>query len=98
MDVTSIIEIISALIVAIITYTVIPYIKSRTTATQQEQINALVKIAVQAAEQLIIGTGLGKERKAYVLSWLAANDITVDMTKIDALIESAVYELKQQKL
>ena len=51
-DITVIIEAVFALLAAIITAIVIPYIKSKTTASQQAEINAWVKIAVTAAEQI----------------------------------------------
>lgn len=34
------------------------------------------------------------EVKPYVLEWLKQRGITVDEAKLDAMIESAVYELK----
>ena len=83
----------AALVAAVITAVVIPYIKSRTTAQQQAEINAWVKIAVTAAEQIYRGSGRGEEKKAYVLNWLAEHGITLDEDRIDALIEAAVYEL-----
>ena len=83
MDITTIIEAAAALVAAVITAVVIPYIKSRTT----------VKIAVTAAEQIYRGSGRGEEKKAYVLNWLAEHGITLDEDRIDALIEAAVYEL-----
>ena len=42
MDITTIIEAAAALVAAVITAVVIPYIKSRTTAQQQAEINAYV--------------------------------------------------------
>lgn len=94
MDITTIIEAVFALIAAVITAIVIPYIKSRTTAQQQEQINAWVRIAVSAAEQIYTGSGRGEEKKEYVISWLREHGVTVDESKLDALIEAAVYDLK----
>ena len=70
-----------------------PYIKSKTTAEQQKEINAWVKIAVSAAEQIYTGSGRGEEKKEYVINWLREHGITVDEAKLDALIEAAVYEL-----
>ena len=93
MDITTIIETVAALIAATITAVVIPYIKSRTTAQQQAEINAWVRIAVAAAEQIYRGNGRGEEKKAYVLNWLAERGVTLDEARIDALIEAAVYEL-----
>lgn len=94
MDVTMIVEAVFALIAAVITAVVIPYIKSKTTTEQQMQINAWVRIAVAAAEQIFVGSGRGEEKKAYVLQWLKERGITVDAAKIDAMIEAAVYDLE----
>ena len=92
-NITPIVEAVFLLIAAVITTIVIPYIKSRTTAQQQAEINAWVRIAVTAAEQIYRGSGRGEEKKAYVLNWLAERGITLDANRIDALIEAAVYEL-----
>ena len=97
-DITTIIESVFMLLAAIITAIVIPYIKSKTTASQQAEINAWVKIAVTAAEQIYTGSGKGEEKKAYVLNWLREHGITVDTDKLDALIEEAVYELTKNGL
>ena len=94
MNITPIIEAVFALIAAIVTAVVVPYIKSRTTAAQQTEIAAWVRIAVTAAEQIYNGTGRGQEKKKYVEDWLKAHGVTVDSEKLDAMIESAVYELK----
>lgn len=94
MDITIIIEAVFALIAAVITAIVIPYIKSRTTAQQQAQINTWVRIAVSAAEQIYVGSGRGEEKKAYVINWLREHGVTVDESKLDAMIEAAVYDLK----
>lgn len=92
-DITPIIEAVFALIGVVITVIVIPYIKSKTTAAEQQEINAWVKIAVAAAEQIYKGSGRGDEKKQYVLNWLKEHGITVDEQAIDAMIEAAVYEL-----
>lgn len=92
-NITPVIEAVFALIAAIITAIVVPYIKSRTTTQQQTQIAAWVRIAVTAAEQLYKGSGRGAEKKAYVLDWLHEHGVTVDESKLDAMIESAVYEI-----
>ena len=93
-NITPIIEAALLLLAAIFTTVVIPYIKSKTTAQQQTEINAWVRIAVSAAEQIFNGSGRGAEKKAYVLEWLKQRGIAVDEAKLDAMIESAVYELK----
>ena len=92
-DITPIIEAVAALIAALITAFVIPYIKGKTTSNQQQQINAWVRIAVTAAEQIYTGSGRGAEKKEYVINWLREHGMTVDESKLDALIEAAVYDL-----
>lgn len=92
-DITPIIEAVIALAGVVVSCVLIPYIKSKTTAEQQKEINAWVKIAVSAAEQIYVGSGRGEEKKAYVIKWLREHGITVDESKLDALIEAAVYEL-----
>ena len=94
-NITTIVEAVAALIAAIITAFVVPCIKSRTTTNQQQQINAWVRIAVTAAEQIYAGSGRGKEKKAYVIDWLRKHGVTVDESKLDALIEAAVFELNK---
>ena len=94
MDITPVIQAVTVLLAAIITTFVVPYIKSKTTAAQQSQINAWVKIAVSAAEQIYNGPGKGADKKAYVLTGLRQHGVTVDEPQLDALIEAAVYELK----
>lgn len=92
-DITPIVEAVVALIGVIITCIVIPYVRSKTTAQQREELNAWIKIAVAAAEQIYQGAGRGEEKKQYVLAWLEDHNVTVDEDRIDALIEAAVYEL-----
>ena len=92
-DITPIVEAVLALVAVVITSIIIPYIKKKTSVEQQKEIAGWVKIAVMAAEQIYVGIGRGSEKKQYVLAWLAERNITVDGNEIDALIESAVFEL-----
>lgn len=93
-DITPIIEAVTALLAAVITAVVVPYIKSKTTTDQQRQINTWVQIAVSAAEQLYPGSKRGDEKKSYVIDWLKQHGVTVDADAIEAMIEAAVYDLK----
>ena len=94
-DITPIVEAVAAALCAVVTCVLVPYIKSKTTAEQQKEINAWVKIAVAAAEQIYKGQGRGEEKKEYVLAWLREHGVTVDEAKLDAMIEAAVYDLSQ---
>lgn len=92
-DVTEILLAVIALLSAIVTGVVIPWVRAKTTLAQRQQLTAWVAIAVQAAEQLYKGSGRGQEKKEYVVAWLNERGITFDKETVDAAIEAAVYEL-----
>ncbi len=76
------------LVAATVTYYIIPYIKSNTTAVVQANLATTVAIAVAAAEQLF-ASGQGAEKLSYVQNYLAKIGIQVTTEEI----ESAVYWL-----
>ncbi len=88
MDLTNIFNIIIALLGALITTFLIPYLNSKTTAQQQDNIMLWVDIAVSAAEQLFSSTQ-GEEKLEYVINYLETKSIYVTREEI----ESSVYWL-----
>ena len=95
MDITPVVNADIALIAAVVTAFAIPWVKSKTTAAQREEINSWVKIAVTAAEQIYSGAGKGKEKKAYVLKFLEEKNLKIDEKSVDLMIESAVKNMNQ---
>ncbi|MBQ2994188.1 MAG: holin [Peptococcaceae bacterium] len=95
MDITPLCMAVMALAAVVITLYLVPWIKSKTTKEQRESINALVKIAVQAAEQIFAGAGRGEEKKAYVMDFLAKKNLKIDMAELDKLIEAAVLAVNK---
>ena len=94
-DLTSIANAVIALIAEIITAFVIPWIRSKTTAAQFEKIKMWVTVAVEAAEQLYVGSGRGAEKKAYVVQFLQEKGFTLDPDSLDKLSEAAVFNLPE---
>lgn len=92
-NITPIIEAVIALAAAVITCFLVPYIKSKYGAEKLNEIQKWVCIAVEAAEQIFVGTGLGEQKKAYVLEFLASKGFTIDPDSIDKMIEAAVLAL-----
>jgi F0F1-type ATP synthase membrane subunit a len=92
-EITAIIEAVAVLVAAVVTVVVVPYIKSKTTTGQQERINAWVRVAVAAAEQIYNSAGQGEKKKSYVLAFLKSHGITLDEQRVNVLIEAAVYAL-----
>lgn len=92
-DLTPIVNAVIALIAAIITTFLIPWIKSKIDAAKLAQIVEWVGIAVRAAEQIYNESGMGEKKKQYVLDFLADKGFTLDPNSINAMIEAAVKDL-----
>lgn len=92
-DLTPIVNAVIALIAAIITTFLIPWIKGKIDAAKLAQIVEWVGIAVRAAEQIYNESGMGEKKKQYVLDFLASKGFTLDPDSINAMIEAAVKNL-----
>lgn len=93
-DLTPIFNAAVALIAAIITAFVVPWIKRKTTEHDREEMLKWVDIAVAAAQQLFHELE-GEKRKEYVRQFLKDKGYDVDTQEIDNAIESAVLKLHQ---
>lgn len=93
-DLTDVVSAIITLILTLITTFLIPYLKTKIEANKFEKIKSWVKIAVEAAEMIYVGTGRGEEKKNYVIQYLNSKGYTIDTESINNLIESAVLEMK----
>lgn len=93
-DITEIVKVLFLLICAICSCIVLPYFKAKYNVEQLNEVKAWIKIAVDAAEQIYVGSGRGAEKKKYVIDFLTQNNIFIDEEQLDAMIESAVYKLK----
>ena len=91
---TGVIDIIVKAVISIIgilfTAYIIPWIKNHTTEQQRKALVELIKTAVAAAQQMFQS---GSEKKDYVVGFLGMRGISVTL-EVDALVEAAVYELK----
>ena len=96
-DITKILEIVLALISAIITTFVIPVIKEKLSETKREKLRLWVDVALKAAEQLY-GSKTVHQKKEYVVSFLLSKGIVFDVDEVTALIESSVYKLSAEQM
>ena len=69
-DITPIIEAVIALIATVITVLVIPWMKSKVSASKWENLQAWAEAGVNAAEAIFIGSKLGKDKRKYVEKYL----------------------------
>ena len=95
-DYTILFEAIITLLIALVTTFVVPYIKSKVSAEDLAEIVKWVKIAVEAAEMIFKESGMGEKKKEYVKILLKSYGIKYNPAQINALIESAVLELKKE--
>jgi len=84
-NLTPIIQAIIALLAALITCKLIPWIQSKTTEQQQNGFRAVVRVLVYAAEQ-IYGAGKGREKLEYVCRELRERGFEVDLSEIEAAV------------
>lgn len=95
-NLTPIFEAIIALVAALVTYKLIPWIKAHTTAEQQVVISAVVKTLVFAAEQ-VYGAGNGSAKLDYVAKGLEERGYAVDRAVIEATIKEHAAALHSGK-
>lgn len=88
-----IISAVVALIAAIITTVLIPYIKGKITQQQYDRLLEAVRIAVAAAEQLFTSPQSGADKKQYVQEFLASQGYDVSAQEIDTMIEATVGKI-----
>ena len=85
-DLTPILQAVIILVSGLITYKLVPWLKARTTAQQQANINAWYRVFVMAAEQ-IYGANHGPEKMAYVKEQLMRKGFDVDVPTIEATVK-----------
>ena len=94
-DITSIVEAVIALAVAVITVFLIPWISGRTTAQEREELLGWGDIAVAAAQQLYY-KGSGSQRLDYALAFLEEKGFDIDDGVVVDAVEAAVLKLHQK--
>lgn len=95
MNLTTIVEVILALAVAIITVFVLPWLSANTTAREREDLLSWVDIAVAAAQQLYHQCS-GEQRLDYALALLEEKGFDIDDGAVADAVEAAVLKLHQQ--
>lgn len=83
-----------ALLSAIVTGVVVPYVKAKYDREKIEDTYVWVKKGVAAAEQLFkIVDPTGEARKRYVIKYLEVKNIKISEEDLEVFIEAAVKEL-----
>ncbi|MCL2578773.1 MAG: phage holin family protein [Oscillospiraceae bacterium] len=93
-DLTPVLQALSALAWVVFTALIIPLIKSRMSAQRLERLLAWAKIAVKAAEQLHTQPGSGQAKKIYALRLIDTHLGRIDSEDASAAVECCVNDLK----
>lgn len=86
-DLTQIILAIIALIAALFTRRLKPWVKANTTEKEQRIIETVIQIAIFAAEQ-VYGAGHGTEKMEYAQQYLHDHGYEVDVREIEAAVHN----------
>ena len=82
----------------IITYFIIPYIKTNIDSSKLNQYKEWANLAVKTAEMIWRESGHGEDKKQYVVSFLNdmfnKNKIVITEEQINVLIEACVKQMK----
>lgn len=97
-DFQPVISALMALLAAVITSVLVPYLRNKTTQQQRDKLLEWVRIAVSAAEQIFSQAKSGTEKKQYVQELLVSKGYDVSEPEIDAMIEAAVSRINGVKL
>ena len=84
-NLTPIFQALIALMAALITYRLIPWIKAKTSNEQRVKIDAAIRTAVFAAEQLF-ESGHGAEKMDYALNYLREKGYDVDSREVESAV------------
>ena len=101
-DITfEILKITVSVVSALIGLYLIPYIHRKTKELIDNDVAKMVAVAVRAAEQTFKKSGMGKIKKAEVISfvtaWLKDKHIYITESQLDNLIECAVFAMNMEK-
>lgn len=96
-DLTPILQAVLALLAALVTYKLIPWIKAKTTQEQQNLLLSITSVLVFAAEQLY-GSGRGEEKLDYVVRELESRGFTADRAAIEAVVRDYADKLTSKKI
>ena len=77
---------------------IIPFINAKTTEAQRDNVEFWVKLAISTAEKVYENqTGVGLDKKAYVINFLKSKHINITDEELNVLIEGLLKEIEKYK-
>ncbi len=96
-DLTNLIEAVIAVLIAVAMRYLIPYLATKLSKEQQENLATFFDIAVLAAEKLY-GAKRGDEKLAYVEHQLEARGIKIDTMRLKMFVNASIKKMEQATL
>lgn len=96
-DFTPLFEALIALLAAVTSIYLIPWIKTRFDADQIAKARMVAEIAVYAAEKAY-GAGHGKEKLEYAEQILAAHGVKLDAQRLVTMIDAEIKKMEQSEM
>lgn len=95
-DITFVVEAIITIVVFAVGAFLLPWLRQKIGDGKTDELLRWVGIFVRAAEQIYRESGMGEQKKAYVLTKLQEMGYTLDLEAIDDMIEAEVLKLNRE--
>lgn len=94
-DITNVLAAVLVLFFTVLGTFGVPWLLQVYSVEKLDKVIKLVAIAVKAAEQIFNQSGMGEQKKQWVLKWLSDKGIKLDIKTLEALIEAEVLKLNK---
>ena len=95
-DITFVIEAVITIVVFVVSVFILPLIRQKIGDGNTNELLRWVGIFVRAAEQIYRESGMGDQKKAYVLMRLEEKGYNLNLEAVEDMIEAAVLELNRE--
>lgn len=96
-DLTDIVAAVIGVVFMVVAYRFMPWLKANTSDDEYSRIIMWANIAVKAAEMIFRESGMGEQKKEWVVNFLYNRGFTIDLEEIEAIVESLVMDLNMEK-
>ena len=95
-DLTPVLQALTGLFAVVATTVIVPLARTRLSYERLERAKYWARIVVSAAEMIFPQAGSGQQKKNYALAFLSRRGLTFETEELDALVECAVCEQKNE--
>lgn len=97
-DITTVVQAVITIVVFLVGTFLLPYLRQKIGDGNTNELLRWVGIFVRAAEQIYRESGMGEQKKSYVMQRLREKGYNLDLEAVDDMIEAAVLELNREAI